>query len=188
MLTQVLHKHWIIALLMGPAALLSAACDGGGTQGSPGDDSTHSPQEESAPATKSVDGNPYLEADDLCELLPVAQVAAAAGGSDPLTTETGSFPPASCRYFFDVSTPSGSRQSSATLQMLDSFSLERTGTGDRALDIAGLGDEAWARQFTDSYILYARRGDLIFSVNASGVNVDQAKIARAIAELVLAEL
>ena len=133
--------------------------------------------------------NPYLEADNLCELVPVGDVAAAAGGTEPFRTEAGTSPPASCRYFFDVPGPSGPRNASASLQMLSDFGLERTGAGEAAVDVAGLGDEAWARPHTDSYVLYVRRGNLVFSVNVAGVEEeDRPDAARAIAGVVLAAL
>ena len=63
------------------------------------------------------------------------------------------------------------------------------GAGANAQDVAGLGDEAWAKPFTDSYLLYARRGDLVFSVNVSGVREERrAETANAIAKVVLAAL
>lgn len=133
--------------------------------------------------------NPYLNADDLCALVPLPDVVAAADGTEPVRSEAGTSPPASCDYFFDVPDPYGARQAGASLQMLDGFGLERMGAGDEAQDIFGLGDEAWAKPFTDSYLLYARSGDLVFSVNVSGVRDERrAETARAVAEVVIAAL
>jgi hypothetical protein len=133
--------------------------------------------------------NPYLETEDLCALVTVEQVAAAAGGIEPLRGEKGTFGPASCRYFFDVPDPYGPRQASATLQMLSDFGLERIGAADAAIDVADLGGDAWAREHTDTYILYVRDEALVFSVNvAGGRDANWPEAARRIAELVLAEL
>lgn len=134
--------------------------------------------------------NPYINAANLCELVPVQDVAAAAGGTEPLRTEAGTPPPASCRYFFEVPDQYGARQASATLDMISGgYNLERTGAGSEAQAIAGLGDDAWAREHTDSYLLYARRGNLVFSLNVAGLR-DEARpaVARAIAEVVMAKL
>lgn len=133
--------------------------------------------------------NPHLNASDLCALVPLRDVVAAAGGTDPARTEVGASAPASCRYFFNVPDPSGSRQASAALQMLSDFSMEKMGAGATAQDVPGLGDEAWAKPFADSYLLYARRGDLVFSVNVSGVRDERrAETANAVARVVLAAL
>jgi hypothetical protein len=78
---------------------------------------------------------------------------------------------------------------SATLQMLDGFSMERMGAGANAVDVSGVGDEAWSRSFTDTYLLYARRGGLVFSINVAGGNSETwPDQARAIAEVVLENL
>jgi hypothetical protein len=133
--------------------------------------------------------NPYLQSEDLCSLVTVEQVAAAAGGIEPLRSEKGTFGPASCRYFFDVPDPYGPRQGSATLQMLSDFGLERIGAASAAIDVAGLGGDAWAREHTDTYLLYVRDEALVFSVNvAGGSDANWPEAARKIAELVLAEL
>jgi hypothetical protein len=133
-----------------------------------------------APEDAADGPNPHVNAADLCALVPLADVAQAAGGTGT-RTETGARAPASCRYFFDTTDPS-SRQASATVQMLEGYSLERTGHGDRAIDVTGVGDEAWAVSHTDSYILYTRRGPLTFSVNVGGGNSDRwPDMARAVA-------
>jgi hypothetical protein len=73
--------------------------------------------------------------------------------------------------------------------MLSDFSMEKRGAGATAQDVPGLGDEAWAKPFADSYLLYARRGDLVFSVNVSGVRDEhRAETANAVAKAVLAAL
>ena len=88
-----------------------------------------------------------------------------------------------------VSDPYGARSASATLQMLDGYDLERMGAGDTAMDIEGLGDEAWARSHTDTYILYVRRGSLVFSVNVSGGSEEAwPQAARSVAEVALEHL
>lgn len=133
--------------------------------------------------------NPYFSAANLCELVSVQDVAAAAGGIEPLRTEPGTPPPASCRYFFDAPDAYGPRNASATLEMMTDFDLERTGSGSAAQDVPGLGDESWARPHTDSYVLYTRRGNLVFNINVAGVRDEaRATTARAIAELVLTKL
>jgi hypothetical protein len=173
-----LHGTGLVLALVCP--LIQGACD--------------SAPPDRAPATAEADEeetgeNPYLNADDLCALVPLQDVVAAAGGTEPTRSEAGTVPPASCDYFFDVPDPYGARQAGAALQMLDGFGLEKMGAGDAAQDIPGLGDEAWAKPFTDSYLLYARRGDLVFSVNVSGVRDEgRAATARAVAEVVLAAL
>jgi hypothetical protein len=140
-------------------------------------------------ATEERGENPHLNADNLCALVPIAQVAAAAGGGEPFRAEPRSGPPASCRYFFDVPDAYRPRHASATLQMLSDFGLERIGAGAAATDIAGLGDEAWARSHTDSYLLYAKRGNLVFSVAVAGMSEDAwPDAARSIGEAVLATL
>ncbi|MGH7503943.1 MAG: hypothetical protein ACREL7_19610 [Longimicrobiales bacterium] len=149
-------------------------------------------EEDMAPAgaEDSAGGaNPHIDAADLCALVPLADVAQAAGGTEPLRSETGERAPASCRYFYDVADPYGARQASATVQMLDGYSLERMGAGNAAIDVAGVGDEAWARSHTDTYLLYTRRGPLTFSVNVAGGNSDNwPQMARAVAEVVLEHL
>ena len=133
--------------------------------------------------------NPYLESEDLCALVTVEEVAAAAGGIEPLRSEKGTFGPASCRYFYDVSDPYGPRNASATLQMLSDFRLERIGAANAAIDVADLGGDAWAKELTDTYILYVRDEALVFSVNVGGgSDANWPEAARKIAELVLAEL
>jgi hypothetical protein len=73
--------------------------------------------------------------------------------------------------------------------MLDGFSMERMGAGANAVDVGGVGDEAWARSFTDTYLLYARRAGLVFSVNIGGGNSESwPEQTRAIAEVVLDNL
>ena len=132
--------------------------------------------------------NPHLEAADLCALVPLSDVAQAAGGTGS-ETETSARTPASCRYFFDVPEGTGQRQASATVQMLDGYGLERTGHGDSAIDVPGVGDEAWAVSHTDSYLLYTRRGPLVFSVNVAGGNSDRwPDMARAVAGVVFEHL
>ena len=148
-------------------------------------------EEDSSPDVAEADGgaNPHLDAADLCALVPLAAVAQAAGGIEPMRTETGARPPASCRYFFDVAEGTGARHMSATVQMLTGYGLERTGAGDAAIDVAGVGDEAWGRSHTGSYLLYARRGPLVFSVNVAGGTGDTwPPMARAIAGVVLEHL
>jgi hypothetical protein len=171
-------------LSLGLLVLLLVSC----TSERPEDDGALSSESEEL-AAEGQGENPHLNADNLCGLVPVAQVAAAAGGREPLREEPGSGPPASCRYFFDVPDGSGVRHASATLQMLSDFGLERIGAGAAATDIAGLGDEAWARSHTDSYLLYARRGNLVFSVSVAGMNESAwPDAARAIGEVVLGTL
>lgn len=133
--------------------------------------------------------NPYWNAGDLCSLVPLQDVAAAAGGNEPMRTEAGTSSPSSCDYFFEVPDPYGPRQARASLQMLSDFRLERIGVGDAAEDVPGLGDEAWASPHTDSYLLYARRGNVVFSVNVAGVrDENRARTARAVADVVITKL
>jgi len=133
--------------------------------------------------------NPYLQG-DLCALLPLEAVMAAAGGTEPISSEGDASPRASCRYVFRYKAPSGlSVQAGATIQMLNGFELERESAGEAAHDVPDLGDDAWGRAHTDSYILYARRGDLVFSVNVGGnIEGERPRVARAVAALVLAKL
>jgi hypothetical protein len=173
--------------LLTAVALLALSGCGGEQSEQTGDDApavTRSEEESSGE-------NPYWDATNLCELVPVQDVVSAAGGTEPMRAEPGtSPPPASCRYFFDMPDPYGPRNASATLHMISGgFGLERTGAGSAAQDVAGLGDEAWARAHTDSYLLYARRRDLAFSLNVAGVRDDaRPEVARAIAGVVLAKL
>jgi len=160
-------------------ALLSVTGCGGGDEPA-GEEAVVQTESEDQPLGE----NPYLEVDDLCARVPVEDVAAAAGGIEPLRSEQGTFGPASCRYFFDVADPSP-RQASATLQMLSGFGLERIGAGERATDITGLGDEAWAHALTDVYLLYVSRGDVVFYVSVAD---DKPEVAEAIARVVLAAL
>jgi hypothetical protein len=163
--------------------LMQGACDS-----APPDQESAAAEADEADEGESGE-NPYFNADDLCALVPLQDVVAAAGGTEPVRSETGTSAPASCHYFFDVPDPYGARQAGAALQMLSDFRLEKMGSGDDAVDIPGLGDEAWATPFTDSYLLYARRGDLVFSVNVSGVRDERrAETARAVAEVVFAAL
>jgi hypothetical protein len=169
------------SVLLIPASLLLVAC---GDKSSADDDSP-----DAGVTEETVGENPHLNAADLCALVPLSEVAAAAGGIEPLSSEADAGPPASCRYRFSVPEGTGARQMSATLQMLDGFGLERMGAGANAIDVSGVGDEAWARSFTDSYLLYARRGGLVFSVNTGGGNSENwPEMTRAIAEVVLENL
>jgi hypothetical protein len=168
-------------VLLIPISLLLIGC-GDNSSGEEGDASAEATEE-------TVAENPYLDAADLCALVPLSEVAEAAGGIEPLSSEADAGPPASCRYRFDVPEGTGVRQVSATLQMLDGFSMERMGAGANAVDVGGVGDEAWARSFTDTYLLYARRAGLVFSVNVSGGNSENwPEQTRAIAEVVLDNL
>jgi hypothetical protein len=169
-------------VLLIPVSLLLIGCGG--------DNSSAEEDDASAAATEeTVAENPHLDAADLCALVPQAAVAEAAGGIEPISSEANPGPPASCRYLFNVPEGTGSRQMSATLQMLSGFSMERMGAGANAVDVAGVGDEAWSRSFTDTYLLYARRAGLVFSVNVAGGNsANWPDQARAIAEVVLDNL
>ena len=169
------------SVLLIPVSLLLVAC---------GDKSSADDDGPSAEGTEeTVAENPHLNATDLCALAPLSEVAAAAGGIEPLSSEADAGPPASCQYRFNIPAGTGSRQMSVTLQMLDGFGLERMGAGANAIDVAGVGDEAWARSFTDSYLLYARRAGLVFSVNTGGGNSENwPETTRAIAEVVLENL
>jgi len=171
----------VSCVLLIPVSVLLIGC---------GDNSSAEAGDASAEATaETVAENPYLDAADLCALVPVSEVAEAAGGIEPLSSEADAGPPASCRYQFDVHEGTGVRHMSATLQMLDGFSMERMGAGANAVDVAGVGDEAWSRSFTDSYLLYARRAGLVFSVNTAGGNSENwPDQTRAIAEVVLDNL
>jgi hypothetical protein len=130
--------------------------------------------------------NPHIDA-DICALIPLEDVIAAADAIGPGETEASNSTPTSCRYLFRLPETASQPQASASIQMLDGFELERLGAGDRAEDVSGLGDSAWALPFTDSYLLYVQRGDLVFSVNvaSTGDDAQEPVIARAIAELVL---
>lgn len=130
--------------------------------------------------------NPYLDA-DLCSLIPLDAVTEAAGGAGPIETEPSDSPPASCRYTLEL--PEGTFPSTASIdiQMLSDFELERIGAGDDAVDVAGVGDEAWEHPHTDTLVLYVRRGDLVFWVAAAGGG-DWTAMTRGVAELVLATL
>jgi hypothetical protein len=149
-------------------------------------------EEDTVPAAtedETAVANPHINAADLCALVPLADVAQAVGGTDPLRSETGESAPASCRYFFDVADPYGAQHVSATVQMLEGYDLERMGSGNAAIDVAGVGDEAWAVSHTSSYILRTRRGPLVFSVNVAGGNSDRwPQMARAVAEVVFEHL
>jgi hypothetical protein len=153
------------------------------------DDVDDAPAAETDETDETVAANPHLNAADLCALVPASSVAEAAGGVEPLSSAADAGPPASCQYRFNVPAGTGARQMSATLQMLDGFSMERMGAGANAVDVAGVGDEAWSRSFTDTYLLYARRGGLVFSINVAGGNSETwPDQARAIAEVVLENL
>ncbi|HSM59378.1 MAG TPA: hypothetical protein VK849_01220 [Longimicrobiales bacterium] len=168
------------------AALLAASAACGGD--APPPDAAES-GEDAGEVEESFGTNPYWDAGDLCALVPLADVAEAAGGIEPFSAEADETPPVSCRYFFDAPDPSGPRSTSATLQMLDGYGLERIGAGDSAIDVDGVGDEAWGHLLPDTYILYARRGDLVFSVNVAGGGEEEwPEMARSIAEVVLAHL
>ena len=176
-----------LSMLLPALALLALSGCGGEQSDQTTDDVPAVTESEEQPSGE----NPYWNAPNLCELVPVQDVVSAAGGTEPTRAEPGtSSPPASCRYFFDMPDPYGPRNASATLDMISGgFGLERTGAGSAAQDVAGLGDEAWARPHTDSYLLYARRGNLVFSLNIAGVRDDaRPAVARAIAEVVLAKL
>jgi hypothetical protein len=182
-MSPVLHcarTHACCVLLVPVSLLLTACGDNSSTE-----DDVASAEE----AEETVGANPYFDAADLCTLVPLSEVVTAAGGIEPTSSEADGGPPASCRYRFEVPEGTGARQMSASLQMLDGYGLERIGAGADAIDVAGLGDEAWARPFTDSYLLYASRGDLVFSLNVAGGNSENwPGMARAIAEVVLENL
>lgn len=163
-------------------ATLTVACD---NEPAVEDDTASVAEEEEVVGT-----NPHIDAADLCALVPLADVVAAVGGTEPTRAETGAFAPASCRYFFNLEDPSyGQRQMSASLQMLENYRLERMGAGEAALDVTDVGDEAWAKSFTDSYLLYASEGPLVFSINVGGGNSDRwPDLARSIAGVVLNRL
>jgi hypothetical protein len=171
----------VSCVLLIPVSLLLIGC---------GDNSSAEEDDASADATEeAVAENPHLNAADLCALVSVSDVAEAAGGIEPLSSEADAGPPASCRYLFDVPEGTGARHMSATLQMLNGFSMERMGAGANAVDVDGVGDEAWSRSFTDSYLLYVRRAGLVFSVNTAGGNSENWPAqTRAIAEVVLDNL
>ena len=180
---------WIHTTLRGTGLVLASVCLLAQTACG-----SQPPDQEQAETVAAADEeergeNPHLNASDLCALVPLRDVVAAAGGTDPARTEVGASVPASCHYFFSVPDGSGARQAAAELQMLSDFRMEKMGAGATAQDIAGLGDEAWAKPFTDSYLLYARHGDLVFSVNVSGVrDENRAETANAVAKVVLAAL
>lgn len=124
---------WVHTTLRGTGLVLALAC-------LLAQSACDSPPRDEAEAVAAADEeergeNPHLNASDLCAIVPLRDVVAAAGGIDPVRSEAGASQPASCHYFFDVPDPSGARQAAAALQMLDGFSLERMGAGDAAQDI-----------------------------------------------------
>lgn len=180
-------------------AVATAACGGAsGTADAPSPAPLETPpaganEPTNGATAEGIDGfgytNPHIDA-DICALIPLEDVIAAAGAVGPGETEASNSVPTSCRYLFRLPETPSQPQASASIQMLDDFELERLGAGDRAEDVAGLGESAWALPFTDSYVLHVQRGDLVFSVNvaSTGDDAQEPVIARAIAELVLALL
>lgn len=160
-----------------------------GCGGTPAEEPIRQTPRPAEPQPAELRENPYLE-EDLCARLPLEAVMAAAGGTEPISSEGDPSPRASCRYVFRYKAPSGlSVQAGATIQMLNGYELERTSAGEAAHDVPDLGEDAWGRAHTDSYILYARRGGLVFSVNVGGnLEGDRPRVARAVAALVLAKL
>jgi hypothetical protein len=137
-----------------------------------------------APDPSVAAENPYFAAQDICALVPVEKVAAAVGGTEARSEADTSSPP-SCRYFFRVD----NRQMSATVQMRADYGLERSAAGDQAKPVTGLGEEAWSHAFTDSTLVYVRRGALVFSVNAAGGGGEKhLPVASSVADVVLATL
>ena len=166
--------------------LLVAACGGSGQTSGSSDAAPVSaaPAGDPPESANAASGeNPHLAA-DICTLVPVVGVAAASGGLEPFETEASATPPTSCRYLFDVPEGTGTRSASVTVQMLGDYGLERIGVGDSAVDVTGLGDEAWAHDLTDTRVLYVREGDLVFSVAAAGGG-DWEEATRAVGQLVL---
>jgi len=185
----------LLVMILATSAACTAADAPGGAAGAtppPADATTDSSDDDDADDygddADLFRENPYGDA-DICALVPVEAVAEAAGGLEPFETESESSP-ASCRYLFQVAEGTILWDSALTIEMLNSFELERVAAGDSAEDIAGLGDEAWARALTGDYILYVRRDDLVFRVSTltRPSTYDPAAATRAVADLVLATL
>jgi hypothetical protein len=175
---------WWVVVVVGIAPL--AACKdkpAPGSQSPPEPAGAMSPPP-SAPSPSPAAQNPYWAAQDICALVPADKVVTAVGGTEARAEAETSSPP-SCRYFFRLE----NRQSSATVQMMDGFDLERSALGDKAVPVPALGDDAWSHAHTDSTVLYVRRGALVFSVNVSGVeDANRLAVGKSVAGVVLATL